>query len=120
MRNFFAANDDSEIEIAARGVIEKFNLSGLIVTRSAKGLSVIDGEKISHIPAKTQEVFDVSGAGDTVIAVFAMALAGGLRAIDSAYLANLAAGIVVGKLGTYAVSREEILDALRPQTMENT
>ena len=106
------SNDDSEIERAARGVIEKFNLSGLIVTRSAKGLSVIDGEKISHIPAKTQEVFDVSGAGDTVISVFTLGLAGNLDAAAAAYLANTAAGVVVSKVGTYAVSRAELLQAL--------
>lgn len=106
------SNDDTEIETAARGVIEKFNLSGLIVTRSAKGLTVIDGENISHIKAKTQEVFDVSGAGDTVISVFTLGLAGKLNSAAAAYLANVAAGVVVTKVGTYAVSREELLQAL--------
>ena len=106
------SNDDTEIEKAARGVIEKFNLSGLIVTRSAKGLSVIDGENISHIKAKTQEVFDVSGAGDTVISVFTLGLAGKLNSEAAAYLANVAAGVVVTKVGTYAVDREELLQAL--------
>lgn len=106
------SNVDSEIETAAREVIAKFNLSGLIVTRSAKGLSVIEGENISHIPAKTQEVFDVSGAGDTVISVFTLGLAGKLDSAAAAYLANAAAGVVVTKVGTYAVSREEILQAL--------
>ena len=106
------SNDDTEIEKAARGVIEKFNLSGLIVTRSAKGLSVIDGENISHIKAKTQEVFDVSGAGDTVISVFTLGLAGKLNSEAAAYLANVAAGVVVTKVGTYAVDKEELLQAL--------
>ena len=106
------SNDDSEIEKAARGVIEKFNLSGLVVTRSAKGLSVIDGGKISHIPAKTQEVFDVSGAGDTVISVFTLGLAGKIDAESAADLANTAAGVVVSKVGTYAVSRAELLNSL--------
>ena len=105
-------NEDAEIEMAARGVIEKFNLSGLVVTRSAKGLSVIHDENISHIKAKTQEVFDVSGAGDTVISVFTLGLAGKLDAAAAAYLANVAAGVVVTKVGTYAVSREELLQAL--------
>lgn len=106
------SNDDTEIETAARGVIEKFNLSGLIVTRSAKGLSVIHGENISHIKTKTQEVFDVSGAGDTVISVFTLGLAGKLNTAAAAYLANVAAGIVVTKVGTYAVSSDELLQAL--------
>ena len=71
-----------------------------------------NGEKISHIKARAQEVFDVSGAGDTVIAVFALALAGHLNSEAAAYLANVAAGVVVAKVGTYAVSRDELLNAL--------
>lgn len=105
-------NADTEIEVAARNVIEKYQLSGLVVTRSAKGLSVIAGETTAHIKAKTQEVFDVSGAGDTVISVFTLGLAGKLDAVSAAYLANVAAGVVVSKVGTYAVSRAELLDAL--------
>ena len=106
------ANDDGQIEESARKVIDEFNLRGLIVTRSAKGLSLIDGEKISHIKARAQEVFDVSGAGDTVIAVFALALAGKLDSEAAAHLANVAAGVVVAKVGTYAVNRDELLAAL--------
>ncbi|MBQ6296974.1 MAG: D-glycero-beta-D-manno-heptose-7-phosphate kinase [Selenomonadaceae bacterium] len=106
------SNDDEQIAEAARKVIDEFNLSGLIVTRSAKGLSLIDGEKISHIKARAQEVFDVSGAGDTVIAVFAAALAGKIDSEAAAYLANIAAGVVVAKVGTYALNRDELLNAL--------
>ena len=106
------SNVDAQIEEAAQKVIDEFNLRGLIVTRSAEGLSLIDGEKISHIKARAQEVFDVSGAGDTVIAVFALALAGKLDSAAAAYLANVAAGVVVAKVGTYAVNREELLNAL--------
>lgn len=105
-------NSDFEIETSARQVIKKFNLSGLVVTRSAKGLTLIDGEKISHIKAKAQEVFDVSGAGDTVISVFTLALAGGVDSARAAYLANVAAGVVVAKVGTYAVDSSELLRAL--------
>ncbi len=106
------ANVDAQIEESAQKVIEEFNLRGLIVTRSAEGLSLIDGEKISHIKARAQEVFDVSGAGDTVIAVFALALAGKLDSEAAAYLANAAAGVVVAKVGTYAVNRTELLNAI--------
>ena len=106
-------NADSEVATAAEQVIKKFSLQGLVVTLSAAGLSLIDGENISHIKAKAQEVFDVSGAGDTVISVFTLALAGKIDSAQSAYLANLAAGIVVAKVGTYAVSREELLDRLK-------
>lgn len=104
-------NIDADIEEAAHKVIDEFNLRGLIVTRSAKGLSLIDGDKISHIKAHAQEVFDVSGAGDTVIAVFTLALAGGLNSDAAAYLANVAAGVVVAKVGTYALNREELFNA---------
>lgn len=106
------SNVDSEVEKSARKVIDEFNLSGLVVTRSAEGLTLIYGEKVSHIRARAQEVFDVSGAGDTVIAVFTLALAGGLESELAAYLANVAAGVVVAKVGTYAVSNDELLTAL--------
>ncbi len=105
-------NVDTLIEESARKVIDEFNLRGLVVTRSAEGLTLVDGEKISHVKARAQEVFDVSGAGDTVIAVFALALAGGLDSSTAAYLANVAAGVVVAKVGTYAVNRDELLNAL--------
>ena len=105
-------NDDAQIEEAAQKVIDEFNLRGLVVTRSAEGLSLIDGAKISHIKARAQEVFDVSGAGDTVIAVFSLALAGQIDSEAAAYLANVAAGVVVAKVGTYAVNRAELLEAL--------
>ena len=105
-------NVDTLIEESARKVIDEFNLRGLVVTRSAEGLTLVDGEKISHVKARAQEVFDVSGAGDTVIAVFALALSGGLDSTAAAYLANVAAGVVVAKVGTYAVNRDELLHAL--------
>lgn len=106
------SNVDAQIEEAAQKVIDEFNLRGLVVTRSAAGLSLIDGAKISHIKARAQEVFDVSGAGDTVIAVFSLALAGQIDSEAAAYLANVAAGVVVAKVGTYAVNRAELLEAL--------
>ena len=106
-------NEDHAIERAARYAMRKFKLKNIIATRSSKGLSLVQEEETTHIPTRAQEVFDVSGAGDTVIAVFAMALAGGLKPVDGAYLANLAASVVVAKLGTYAVSRDELLKAMR-------
>lgn len=106
------SNVDAQIEEAAQKVIDEFNLHGLIVTRSAEGLSLIEDKKIAHIKARAQEVFDVSGAGDTVIAVFSLALAGKIDSEAAAYLANVAAGVVVAKVGTYAVNRAELLEAL--------
>lgn len=106
-------NEDKAVEKAAHYVMRKFKIRNIIVTRSEEGLSLVRENEIVHIPTKAQEVFDVSGAGDTVIAVFAMGLAGGMSPADSAYIANLAASVVVAKLGTYAVSREELLAVLR-------
>ncbi len=105
-------NKDEAVEKAANYVMRKFKIKNVIATRSEAGLSLIRPEEAVHIPTRAQEVFDVSGAGDTVIAVFALALAGGLKPSDGAYLANLAASVVVAKLGTYAVSREELMAAL--------
>lgn len=106
-------NEDKAVEKAAHYVMRKFKIRNIIVTRSEEGLSLVRDDEIVHIPTKAQEVFDVSGAGDTVIAVFAMGLAGGMSPADSAYMANLAASVVVAKLGTYAVSREELMAVLR-------
>ena len=93
--------------------MRKYKIKNVIATRSEAGLSLVQEGKATHIPTRAQEVFDVSGAGDTVIAVFAAGLAGGLSSGASAFLANLAASVVVAKLGTYAVSRPELLAALR-------
>jgi len=105
-------NKDAAVERAAQYIRRKYSIKNVVATRSECGLSFINEKRVLHIPTKAQEVFDVSGAGDTVIAVFSMALAGGLKPEDSAYLANLAASVVVAKLGTYAVSREELLAVL--------
>ena len=106
-------NEDLQVERAAHYIMRKYKLKNIIVTRSEKGMSLVREQDTEHIPTRAQDVFDVSGAGDTVIAVFAMALAGGLKAKDGAFLANLAASVVVAKLGTYAVSQEELLAELK-------
>lgn len=108
-------NEDEAVEKAAYEVMEKFHLQNIMVTRSEAGLSLISHKDKVHIPTKAQEVFDVSGAGDTVIAVFALGISGGIASRDSAYLANLAASVVVAKLGTYAVSQKELLAAFQKE-----
>ncbi|HKN07984.1 MAG TPA: D-glycero-beta-D-manno-heptose 1-phosphate adenylyltransferase, partial [Pseudomonadota bacterium] len=87
----------------------------MIVTRGAHGMSVIDtrGSAV-HLPTRALQVFDVSGAGDTVVSTISLALSCGARVIDAAELANIAAGIVVGKRGTATVTPGEIIAALRP------
>lgn len=108
-------NRDDAIQQAATYIMSKFKIKNVLATRSECGMSMVSPTEVYHIPTKAQEVFDVSGAGDTVIAVFALGVAGGLTAREAAYLSNLAASVVVGKLGTYAVSKEELETALLTQ-----
>lgn len=112
MLPFDIQNNDEDIVKAGRYIMEKFDLKNMVITRSEAGLSLVTADNAVHIPTIAREVFDVSGAGDTVIAVMGLALAGGLAPEQGAYLANIAAGVVVGKLGTYAVSRQELSQAL--------
>ncbi|MEH6496735.1 MAG: D-glycero-beta-D-manno-heptose-7-phosphate kinase [Pseudomonas marincola] len=103
---------DKNVEQAARSVLARDNIETLLVTRSEAGMSLISAETEHHIPAQAQEVFDVSGAGDSVIACLSLAIGAGAEMRDAAMLANLAGGIVVAKSGTAAVRRDEILAAL--------
>lgn len=110
---------DAEIIAAARALIDRCGLDTILVTRSQEGMTLVprDGEP-RHLPAQAREVYDVSGAGDTVVATVAAALACGADLEEAARLANVAAGIVVGKVGTAAVAVEELLHTLRRQDLE--
>ena len=92
--------------------MRKFKVKNVLATRSASGMTLVTENDAFHLPTRAQEVFDSAGAADTVAAVFAMALAGGLKPVDGAYIANLAAGIVLRKSGTYAITREDVLNEL--------
>ncbi len=104
-------NEDEAIERAGVMVREQYHLKYLFVTRSEKGITSIGAKEIIHCPAMAQDVFDVSGAGDTVMAVLAAALAAGKDSETALKLANTAAGIAVSRVGTYPVKRDEVLDA---------
>lgn len=106
-----AGNWKSEAELGAKAekLRKELQLEALLVTRSEDGMSLYRANEILHEPAQSREVFDVSGAGDTVIATLAVMLASGAGFPDAMRIANRAAGIVVGKLGTAVVSREEII-----------
>ena len=93
-------------------VATPLDLEALLVTRSEEGMTLFTQAGATHEPTRAREVFDVSGAGDTVIGTLGLMLAAGLSMADAMHIANLAAGIVVGKLGTATASREEILAAL--------
>ena len=105
-------DDDDAAERAGRYIMRKFQIKNVLATRSASGISLVTDEDAFHLPTRVQEVFDSAGASDTVTAVFAMALAGGVKPVDGAYIANVAAGIVLRKSGTYAITREDMLSEL--------
>lgn len=103
----YTGND--ELEAKAREMIEALDLGALLITRSDEGMSLISRDgSVLHMPAQAREVFDVTGAGDTVIATVATAYAAGGSSEDALHLANIAAGIVVGKLGSAMATPEEI------------
>lgn len=95
---------------AGRRLMERWGSEMVLITRGEEGMSLFErGGGVEHIPAVAREVYDVTGAGDTVVSVFVLGLASGADPREAAYLANAAAGVVVGKLGAATVSREEIL-----------
>ncbi len=106
-------DSDEDIVKAARKLIDQSGVEAVVATRSRDGMSVVQkkGEPV-HLRTKDIEVFDVSGAGDTVIATIAAALAAGAELNDAAALANIAASIVVSKVGTAPVRAQELRDAL--------
>ncbi|MBF0478609.1 MAG: D-glycero-beta-D-manno-heptose-7-phosphate kinase [Candidatus Omnitrophica bacterium] len=105
---------DEEIDLAGQELMRYLDLESLLITLGEKGMRLFEKNKKSFsIPTQAQEVFDVTGAGDAVISVFTLALTAGADKRQSAKMANAAAGVVVGKLGVYAVSVEELLDAIK-------
>jgi rfaE bifunctional protein kinase chain/domain len=103
---------EAEFSIKAENLRKELQLDALLVTRSEEGMSLFRADEVLHEPTQTREVFDVSGAGDTVIATLAVMLASGADLPEAMRIANRAAGIVVGKLGTAVVSRDEIVQDL--------
>ncbi len=104
-------SQDINIEQLGMELLTRFNFRGVLITRGEDGMSLFEKRRPnSHtaFPARAKEVYDVTGAGDTVIAVFALAVAAGGTFSEAAYLANHAAGIVVGKLGTATISQQEL------------
>jgi D-beta-D-heptose 7-phosphate kinase/D-beta-D-heptose 1-phosphate adenosyltransferase len=108
---------DSEEEILAamRALKAAHGFGAVLVTRSEDGMTLLEGEALHHFPAEAAEVHDVSGAGDTVVATLSAGLAAGLSLPVAARIANIAAGIVVGKVGTAVAREEELLEALTPE-----
>jgi D-beta-D-heptose 7-phosphate kinase / D-beta-D-heptose 1-phosphate adenosyltransferase len=115
------AHHTEELLAAGQALVTEHDLKFLTVTMSEKGISVLRPASagsigVYHSPARAREVFDVSGAGDTVIATLAACLAGGLQVETAVELANLAAGIVVSKVGTVPIARHELVASLTPSS----
>jgi D-beta-D-heptose 7-phosphate kinase/D-beta-D-heptose 1-phosphate adenosyltransferase len=109
-----ATETDDDIIVAARALLTRYDLAGVIATRSAKGMSFVPKKgEVVHLPTEALKVFDVSGAGDTVVAMLAAALAAGGTLPEAMQLATTAAGIVVQKIGTAATGQAEVYHALR-------
>jgi len=106
-------SSDDEVAAAAHSAMANCGFSAVLISRSKKGMSLIESNaEPLHLPARALEVFDVSGAGDTVVAATAVAMAAGADLSAAAQLANVAGGVVVGKVGTAVVSRDELASAL--------
>ena len=99
-----------DFNVIGQEVKERLCLDNLLLTRSEEGMSLFLDEGLVNIPTFAQEVYDVTGAGDTVISVYTLASASGITLHESAKIANTAAGVVVGKVGTSTATKEEILD----------
>ncbi len=105
----------ADLVAVGKQIIERYQLKALLITRGEEGMSLFekrDRTVHTHLPTEAREVFDVTGAGDTVIGVLALCMASGATFREAAVLANHAAGIVVGKVGTATVSREELKKVL--------
>lgn len=110
-------HSEEDIELKGHQLIRDYDIKALLVTRSEKGMTLLQiGQPTYHLPTQAKEVFDVTGAGDTVIATLAASLAAGYTLEDSCFLANASAGVVVGKLGTSTVTQVELEDAIRART----
>ena len=114
------ANDDADIVRYAKRIRTALSLGAVLVTRSEKGMTLVEKGAAEHFPTEAREVFDVSGAGDTVVAALAAALAQGKPLREAVVIANKAAGIVVAKVGTVPVELDELraaLDQDRPRKL---
>lgn len=116
----YGSENDSQpasLQEVGKGLLKKFKCDSVLITLGEEGMALFEKKgSVTKIPTAAREVYDVSGAGDTVIAVFALALATGASMKEAAIIANAAAGVVVGKLGTATLTRQELKDALSGQS----
>lgn len=106
------ANENDSLREAAKIISKRYHINNVMITRSEMGISLFSIDSEFYVPTVAKEVFDVSGAGDTVISVFSAGIAGSMEMEKAMKMANIAAGIEVEKIGTYAVSSQEIINNL--------
>jgi D-beta-D-heptose 7-phosphate kinase/D-beta-D-heptose 1-phosphate adenosyltransferase len=112
MRWHDVSDDKGVIELGKK-ILKKLNSKTVLITRGEKGMTLFeDNSRITHIPTRAKEVYDVTGAGDTVIATFTLALSCGANYREAAEISNFAAGIVVGKIGTATTNPKELTEAI--------
>lgn len=115
----FKLKDDVALEKAGRMMLKRLNCKSFIITLGENGMAIFEeGKKMVKIPTVAQEVFDVSGAGDTVISALTLALAQGASTIEAAHISNCAAGIVVGKVGVAVTTQEELIQSIRKESLK--
>jgi D-beta-D-heptose 7-phosphate kinase/D-beta-D-heptose 1-phosphate adenosyltransferase len=109
----YAQCDDDGLQRLGWAIVKKLNLPSLLITLSERGLALFerDHRRFTHLPTEAQNVFDVTGAGDTVISVYSTSITCGAKPMEAAYLANHAAGLTVAQLGTASVTSETLLNA---------
>lgn len=102
-------SDDKSLNKAGQTLLKKLSLQAALITRGEQGMSLFEKNKVTHIPTVARKVYDVTGAGDTVISAFTLAAVSGASLEDSAVIANHAAGIVVGEVGTAVATPDQLL-----------
>ncbi len=106
--------DETTLEEVGWGLLEKLNVEALLITRGEKGMSLFESNRmLTHLPTRAKKVYDVTGAGDTVISAFTSAFSAGANYKESALISNHAAGIVVGEVGSAQVTKEELVNDLK-------
>ncbi len=113
-------SDEADLQQRTQKLRESLRLQAVLLTRSEEGMTLFEQGAVTHVPTQAREVFDVSGAGDTVISTLAVMLASGASLPEAMRVANHAAGIVVGKLGTAVVTRDELLADLSHRHRNST
>ncbi len=109
----FDDKNKKDLEYAGKKILHDLRCKSVLITRSEKGMALFEsGGAITYIPTVAQTTFDVSGAGDTVISVFTLGIIVGMEPKDAAKLSNIAAGVVVGEIGTSVITTKKLKKAI--------